>query len=83
MRRLKWILPIVLAIYIFGFFLFIPLQLVGISIGWFWLSNIAYVIDDIAYRTWVNELDRENYVFKLRASNTTFWCGKFEHCNIE
>ena len=83
MFKLKWILSIVLGIYIFGFFLLAPIQMIGISSGWYKITVVAQKIDAFAYRPWIMGLGPENPVLNLRAENYVFWCGLFENCQAE
>ncbi len=80
MFKLKWILSIVLGIYIFGFFLLAPIQMIGISSGWYKITVVAQKIDAFAYRPWIIYLGPDNPVLNLRAENYVFWCGLFENC---
>ena len=83
MFKLKWILAILLGIYIFGFFLLAPIQMLGISSGWYKITVVAQKIDAFAYRPWIIYLGPDNLVLNLRAENYVFWCGLFENCQAE
>ncbi len=83
MSKLKWILPIVLCIYILGFFLLAPIQMIGISSGWYRLTLAAQKIDSFAYRPWIIYLGPGNPVLKIRAKNYVYWCDIFENCQTK
>ncbi len=83
MSKLKWILLIFLCIYALGFFLLAPIQMIGISSGWYKITLVSQRIDAFAYKPWITYLGPESPVLDIRAKNFIYWCEKFEDCKTE
>ena len=80
MKKIKWIIICLALIYSAGFFLWVPVSLIGINFELYGLSRIANSYDRIAYRSWIVPLGEESKLFQLRKKNSLFWCDRFENC---
>ena len=83
MRKVKWILPVLIAVYVAGFFLYAPVHMTAISFDSPSLARAASACDDVLYYSWISKLDQHNLLVTVRHRNIVFWCGRFESCTVE
>lgn len=76
----KKILLGLFVIYFLGFFLWAPVNMAGISLKWYWMSQWSRNYDEIAHKSWIIPLGNDSIFFRMRYNNLMFWCKQFEHC---
>ncbi|TDJ26988.1 MAG: hypothetical protein E2O57_06480 [Gammaproteobacteria bacterium] len=76
----KKIILALFLIYLLGFFLWAPVNMAGISLEWYQMSQWSRKYDEVAHKSWIIPLGSENIFYRLRYNNLMFWCEQFEHC---
>ena len=75
-KKLTTILLIIVAVYVVGFFMVVPLALNNTVM----ISRFAVHLHYAIYKPVVNSLDG-TVVHKIWNKNAAFWCSKIESCN--
>ena len=83
MKKAAITLGVLLGVYCSLFFLWAPINMMGVKYQQPWLMNLSYRYDALANSSWVGRLNRDNIIFKARYNNTIFWCNHFERCTTD
>ncbi len=47
------------------------------------LSRTSHRINYIFYVSWLQNLDKDNFIRVIYAENNIFWCNKIDSCTVE
>lgn len=83
MKKASITFAVLLGAYVLLFFLWAPINMLGLKYDQLWLVNLTYRYDDIANNSWASKLGQDNPIMKIRTSNTHFWCNQFDKCVIK
>jgi len=81
--RRRILLAAIPAVYLGFFFMLAPARMAAVEWRAYSLLRPISAYDSVAHQWWVSRLADDNWIVKLRAANTIWWCHQFETCTLK